>query len=101
MEKVLEDEKTIQAEAYSARRCIFELNDKRVNPYHLIESREYGECNRALEMLVPAMHVKLEDVVEMINEIPVLTSVQKRFYKVMLEQRLEKVLMPVYQKVIE
>lgn len=52
-------------------------------------------------MLVPAMHVKLEDVVEMINEIPVLTFVQKRFYKVMLEQRLEKVLMSVYQKVIE
>lgn len=101
MEKVLEDGKSIQAEAFSGRRCIFELNRKRVNPYYLIESGEYDICNRALERLVPRMQAKLPYIEEMIDEIPVLSDVQKKFYKIMLKRRLEKIFMPTYQKMKE
>lgn len=98
MEKVLEDEKSIQTEAFSGRRCIFELNEKRINPYYLIEGMEYDECNRAIEELVPRMQENLSHIEEMIDEIPVLSDVQKKFYKVMLNQRMEMIFIPTYQK---
>ena len=43
MRTVMNDADKMEAEAYKARRCIFELQGKRVNPYHIIESREYPE----------------------------------------------------------
>lgn len=100
MEQVISDARTVQAEAFSGRRCIFELNGKKVNPYQMIEKREYATCDEALEKLMPAMHVKLGEIQEMIDDIPVISEVQKKFYKVMLQTRLDKVFMPVYQEIL-
>ena len=49
----MNDADKMEAEAYKARRCIFELHGKRVNPYHIIESREYSECLEAVYRLTP------------------------------------------------
>lgn len=99
MEQTISDVKEIHREAFSGRRCIFEMNGKMINPYQLIEKREYSLCDEALEKMVPEMYVKIEKIKDMIDDIPVVSEVQKKFYKVMLQTRLDKVFMPVYQEI--
>ena len=48
MQSVLSDEKSLETESFSARRCIFELKGRKLNPYHLIERMEYADCNVAV-----------------------------------------------------
>ncbi len=98
---VLSDEKRLMAESFSARRCIFELDGKRLNPYHLIERMEYEDCNQVLKKIVPKMAGSLSNIEKLISEIPVLTDLQKKFYLALMKARYENVFQPVYQKIKE
>lgn len=39
MLEVLSDERKLETESYKGRRCIFELEGKKINPYHVMECR--------------------------------------------------------------
>ena len=93
MRTVMNDADKMEAEAYKARRCIFELQGKRVNPYHIIESREYPECSEAAYRLGPKIGNNMDKIQTMIKEIPILSEMQKRFFTSMIEYRYEKVLL--------
>ena len=71
MRIVMNDADKMEAEAYKARRCIFELHGKRVNPYHIIESREYPECLEAVHRLTTQIGNNMDKVQAMIKEIPI------------------------------
>ena len=101
MQMVLSDEKRLEAESFSARRCIFELESKKLNPYHLIERMKYEGCNEAVRNITPKISVVLPKIEKMILGIPVLTEVQKKFYLAVIEERYEKVFKPVCQKIME
>ena len=100
MQSVLSDEKRLKAESFSARRCIFELAGKKINPYHLIERMEYKDCNEAVKSITPKIAVAMQEIEKLILGIPVLTDVQKNFYLTLLKNRYEKALKPVYESVI-
>lgn len=53
MQTVLSNEKNMETEAFSARRCIFELEGRKLNPYHLMERMEYEGCNTAVRKITP------------------------------------------------
>ncbi len=93
MRIVMNDADKMEAEAYKARRCIFELHGKRVNPYHIIESREYSECLEAVYRLTPQIGNNMNRIQEMIREIPILSEIQKEFFTSIVEYRYEKVLL--------
>lgn len=99
MEQVLSDSKTTQTEAFLGRRCIFELNGKKINPYQVMEKREYAECDEALIELVPIMRAKLKEIKEMIEDIPVISDAQRKFFNVMLQMRLDQIFEPLYQEI--
>lgn len=100
MQIVLSDPIMLEGEAFKARRCIFELHGKRVNPYHMIEGMIYEDCSNAVRRLVPAIGANLERIREMIEMIPTVSEIQKKFFMSIIEYRYEKVLLPVYKKVI-
>lgn len=99
MQTVMADNVKMEAEAYKARRCIYELQGKRVNPYHIIENMEYQGCIDAVYRLVPRIGSCMEKIQDLIEEIPVLSEIQKQFFSLIMEQRYEKMLLPVYQKI--
>lgn len=101
MQAVLSDTKWLEAESFSARRCIFELKGKRLNPYHLIERMEYEGCNEAVGNVAPKIAQIMPKIEKLILGIPVLTEIQKKFYLALIKNRYEKVLEPVYQKVMK
>lgn len=100
MRSVLSDDKRLEGEAFSARRCVFELKGKKLNPYHLIERMEYEGCNEAVKNITPKIAAAFPKIEKMILEITVLTDIQKKFYLAIMKERYEKVLKPVFQKIM-
>ena len=101
IKNVLEDQQKFTAEAYRARRCIFELEGKPVNPYHLIERMQYPDCSCAVQRIVPRIGKSILKIREMIEDIPVLSETRKKYYTAVIESRYENVLLPAYQKVLQ
>lgn len=101
MQEVLEDTRQMEAEAYKARRCIYELRGKAINPYHLMESMNYQECSAAVRRLTPKIGGCVGIIREIIEEIPALSEIQKQFYTSIIEYRYENVLLPICQRLIE
>lgn len=101
MQIVMSDAVKMEAEAYKARRCIYELQGKRINPYYIMESMEYQGCSDAIRKLVPEIGRCMGKIRIMIEEIPILSEVQKRFFTSIIEYRYEKVLLPVCRKIME
>lgn len=50
-----------------------------------MESMEYPECTEAVKRLVPIMGDSLSKISDLIEEIPVLSEVQKKFYCCVME----------------
>ena len=101
MQIVMSDVVKMEAEAYKARRCIFESQGRRVNPYYIMEGMKYQECSDAIRRLAPRIGDCMKKIRAMIKEIPILSEVQKQFFTLIIEYRYEKVLLPVYQKIIQ
>ncbi len=101
MQAVLSIEKNMETEAFLARRCIFELEGRKLNPYHLIERMEYEDCNHAVRKITPKVATALPEIEEMIFGILVLTEIQKKFYLAVMGERYEKVLKPTCHKIME
>ena len=97
----MNDTNKMEAEAYKARRCIFELQGKRVNPYQIIESMKYQECSDAVLRLTPKIGSCMSKIRVMVEEIPIISKIQKQFYTSIIEYRYENVLLPVCQKIIK
>lgn len=101
IQAVLGDEKMLEAEIYKARRCIFEVASKRINPYHLIQRMEYPGCSEAVLRIVPNIEENIECIKNMILEIPVISDIQKRFFITLIKERYEQVLLPTYKQIRE
>ncbi len=97
MQIVMDDVDKIEAEAYKARRCIYELQGKKINPYHIIESMKYQECSDVVRKLTPKIESCMSRIRIMIEEIPVLSEIQKHFFTLIIQKRYENVLLPIYQ----
>lgn len=100
MRIVMKDGDKMQAEAYKARRCIYELQGKRINPYHIIENMEYQECSDAVRKITPKIGSCMDEIRILIEEIPVLSEIQKQFFALIIQSRYDKVLLPIYQKLM-
>lgn len=98
MQIVMDDADKLEAEAYKARRCIFELHGKKINPYHIIGSMEYPECSEAVRRLTPKIGSNMKRIQALINEIPVLSEIQKKFFTTIIEYRYENVLLKCEEK---
>lgn len=98
MQMIMEDFSQMVAEGFKARRCIFEMQGRRINPYQIMESMAYQECSDAVCRLTPRIGNCMDKIQMMIEEIPVLSEVQKQFYTMIIGYRYEKVLLPLWQK---
>lgn len=98
MQSILENEKLLETEAYRGRRCIFEMEGKRINPYYFIEEQQYSECGESVKRLVPIIALSLNKIQDMICDIPVISDIQKKYYQTIIRTRYEKIFYPVFKK---
>lgn len=99
---VLLDEKMMEIEGYKGRRCIFENQGKRINPYHYVAKTEEPLCLKELMKIVPLIQTKECFINNLVDELPnkCANSERKQFFKQILQIRMEKVLIPAYERAI-
>ena len=103
---LLNDEHKFKQNVYESRISSFSLNDKNVNPLKYIESMSNYDLNKAILRIVSK--INKDKIFNLIDEIPsedrgirIISDVQKKFYKKTLDYRYEKVLEPVFNKLLE
>ena len=96
IERVLASEDEINRRIYDFPTSHIKMGNKKSSYYEVISSMQFDECNKALERIVPK--VDFTRINSMIDEVEGITDTRKRFYKVMLRERFEKILMVPYQK---
>lgn len=72
------------------------INDKKINYFEFIDSLENEDCNKALLRLFPKINI--DKINEIIEDIPYISNIRKKFYKDIINLRYEKILKFSYEK---
>lgn len=88
--KVLGDKREIHHRIFNIPLSAIQKNGKKINYYEFISSLENEDCNRALRRILP--QVDMKRIAGIIDEISVISDLQKDFYKKMLLVRKERIL---------
>ena len=90
MNDVLSNKGELHYRIYENPTSALQINGKHIKYFDYIVSLENEACNTALKRIVPK--IDLHAMCNMINEIPCINELQKRFYTILLSERKEKIL---------
>ena len=99
MKQIMQSEEMTNERIYKFPTSQVQLNGKKSSYFEVINSLEFKECNEAVIKICE--RYSQEKIDELIDETPFLTDTHKEFYKYMLRQRFEKILLPAYKKLTE
>ena len=92
------DEISIRIEKFPTAALLLE-NGEKASYMGYIASLENQDCTDALLRIVP--RIDINKIGEIIDGIDSLSDIRKTFYKTILSERFERILLPPYRKVIE
>lgn len=90
MAQILADQGAINHRVFNIPLSSIMKEGKKINYFDFISSLEYDDCNNALRRIVPEIH--MEKINQLIDDTPIISQIQKDFYKTMLKVRKEKIL---------
>lgn len=93
--EVLASEEEIDQRIYKFPTSHIKVKNRKSSYFEVISSRQFEACNEALKRIVP--RVDLARINDIIDDIEGISKLRKNFYKVMLQQRFEKILMHTYR----
>ena len=93
--EVLASEEEIDQRIYKFPASHIKVKNRKSSYFEVISSRQFEACNEALKRIVP--RVDLARINDIIDDIEGISELRKNFYKVMLQQRFEKILMHTYR----
>ena len=96
MRNVLNNEDELNARIYRFPTSAIKLSGQKVNYYDFLMSGEYTDCNEAIVRIVPK--IDMEQIEQLIEETPYISVLQKDFYKVYINARYEKIMLPVFKQ---
>lgn len=94
---VIESDEETDKRIYKFPTSQVKLNGKKSSYYEVINSLQFKECNDALKNVM--MRIDMEKVLELLDDIPLLTEVQRSFYKHIIVGRYEKILKASFEKI--
>lgn len=92
---VLSSEEEIDRRIYKFPTSHIKVKNRKSSYFEVISSRQFEACNEALKRIVPRIDLVRIDAI--IDEIEEISELRKQFYKFMLRQRFEKILMHTYR----
>lgn len=92
---VLSSEEEIDQRIYKFPTSHIKVKNRKSSYFEVISSKQFAACNEALKRIVP--RIDLERINVIIDEIEGISELRKQFYKIMLQQRFEKILMYTYR----
>ena len=93
--EVLASEEEINQRIYQFPTSHIKVNNRKSSYFEVISSRQFDACNEALKRIVPRVDISRINTV--IDEIEGISDIRKQFYKIMLQQRYEKILVHTYR----
>lgn len=98
MKKILDNKNEMEYRIFEIPTSAIKENDKKIKYFDFISSLKNSGCNKALKRIYSK--IKMEEINSIINKIPCIDSLQKEFYKTMLQNRKEKIIAFSYNKLI-
>ena len=92
---VLASQEEIDKRIYQFPTSHIKVRNRKSSYFEVISSLQFEACNDALKRIVP--RIDLERINRIIDEIEDISELRKQFYKTMLQQRYEKILMYSYR----
>ena len=96
MMEIIESEEETDKRIYRFPTSQVRLNGKISSYYEVISSLQYEECNEALRYVMQKLD--MTKVEKLIDDTPLISDVQKNFYKHMLTARYNKILLASLEK---
>lgn len=93
--EVLASQGEIDKRIYQFPTSHIKVKNRKSSYFEVISSLQFEACNEALKRIVP--RIDLERINRIIDEIEEISELRKQFYKTMLQQRYEKILMYSYR----
>ena len=93
--EVLVSQEEIDKRIYQFPTSHIKVKNRKSSYFEGISSLQFEACNEALKRIVP--RIDLERINRIIDEIEEISELRKQFYKTMLQQRYEKILMYSYR----
>lgn len=92
---ILNDQKEINERIYRFPTSQIKLGEGKSSYFEVISSLKFEECNKALVKIYPKVDLnKINDLIDSLN----ITKVYKDFYKLMIEERFNKIIKYSYDK---
>ena len=98
IEAVLENQEEIDMRIYKFPTSQVKYKGKKSSYYEIISSLAFEECNNALVRIVE--RINLDKINKLIDSVENISKKRKEFYKTILEQRYEKILLNSYNELI-
>lgn len=98
MKIILNDDEQINMRVYKFPTSQIKLNGNKSSYFEVISSLKYEEINNALMKIYPL--IQLDNLFKIIDEIDIISDIHKKFYKVMIESRYNKILKFSYERLI-
>ena len=96
MKEIMESEEETDKRIFKFPTSQVKLNGKKSSYFEVIYSLQFEECNDALRYVM--MQLDMSEVEKMIDETPLISDVQRAFYKHMTTARYNKILQASFEK---
>ena len=99
MRLVLSNVDEMNARVFNFPTSAIKSNGKKINYYDFLNGGEFEECNKAIERIAPK--IDIAKISGFIESIPYLSELQKAFYTQYINSRYEKIILPVYEQILD
>lgn len=96
MRGVLENEDMLHARVYQFPTSAIKLNGRKINYYDFLTQTDDKGCLKAVQTIVPK--AEISKINELIDEMPYIEDLQKRFYKKYIAARYDLILKPAFKR---
>ncbi|MBE5867900.1 MAG: CtkA family protein [Lachnospiraceae bacterium] len=96
IEEVLNDQEEIDRRIYQFPTSQVKYRGKKSSYYEIISGLDFDECNKALARITE--RIDFDKIDKLIDSIECISEKRKEFYKIILKERYEKILLESYNK---
>lgn len=90
MNRVLTEPQELDFRIFEIPLSSVRINNQKIKYFDFLSSMKNEDCNRALKRIVPRIHMK--EIDRIIDNTPMLSDLQRTFYKTILKARKERIL---------
>ncbi len=94
MVELLSDEEEMNKRIYVFPTSALKIDDCKINYFDFISSARNEDCNAAIKRIYE--RIDIDEITAFIDDVPYISQLQKDFYSTYIENRIDKIIRPVF-----